>query len=177
MDDTKYTKSVEPLLLTSLHLSLQAMKFCFSKRSSSSKSLTFSLAIDRSCSCVNICCFNSCSCWAWPSWDLISLETIWAWILSHLVSVLASVVSWIWRTIVSDTSEIFMVTSVLTFLDHLWDAEELGAEGGGEGAYGEREWFNVGFTLALPLLLVLAWCAWEVRTWSAPAAEESYQQQ
>ena len=32
-----------------------------------------------------------------------------------------------------------MVTSVLTFLDCLRDGEELGAEGGGEGAYGERE--------------------------------------
>ena len=35
--------------------------------------------------------------------------------------------------------EILMVMSVLTFLDRLRDAEELGAEGGGEGAYGERE--------------------------------------
>ena len=59
----------------------------------------------------------------------------------------------------SDASEILAVTSVLTFLDCLQDAEELGAEGGGEGAYGERERFDVGFTLALPLLLVLAWRA------------------
>ena len=59
----------------------------------------------------------------------------------------------------SDALEILAVTSVLTFLDRLQDAEELGAEGGGEGAYGERERFDVGFTLALPLLLVLAWRA------------------
>ena len=45
------------------------------------------------------------------------------------------------------------------FLDCLQDAEELGVEGGGEGGYREREQFNVGFTLALPLLLVLAWHA------------------
>jgi len=93
----------------------------------------FSLAIDRSCSCTNICCFSSCSCWAWLSRDLSSFATIWALILIHLVLVLALVVSWIWQTIVSDASEILMVTSKLTFLDRLRDAEELGAEAGGEG--------------------------------------------
>jgi len=35
--------------------------------------------------------------------------------------------------IVSDASEILVVTSKLTFLDRLRDAKELGAEAGGEG--------------------------------------------